>query len=114
MISRSPDVMGGTPVFAGTRVPVQTIFDYLEAGNSIDDFLGGTPEENAVITYAILSGEETGPCRDIVLLNAAAALSIDHNDMAAGLAAAREAIDSGKAVAALNAWIAKTNSFLPA
>ena len=43
MISRSPDVMGGTPVFAGTRVPVQTLLDYLEAGDSIDDFLGGYP-----------------------------------------------------------------------
>ena len=35
--------MGGTPVFAGTRVPVQTLLDYLEAGDSIDDFLGGFP-----------------------------------------------------------------------
>jgi uncharacterized protein (DUF433 family) len=43
VISRSPDVMGGTPVFAGTRVPVQTLIDYLEAGDSIDDFLGGYP-----------------------------------------------------------------------
>lgn len=43
VISRSPDVMGGTPVFAGTRVPVQTLLDYLEAGESIDDFLTGFP-----------------------------------------------------------------------
>jgi uncharacterized protein (DUF433 family) len=43
VISRSPDVMGGTPVFAGTRVPVQTLLDYLEAGDSIDDFLDGYP-----------------------------------------------------------------------
>ena len=43
VISRSPDVMGGTPVFAGTRVPVQTLLDYLEAGESIDDFLAGFP-----------------------------------------------------------------------
>jgi uncharacterized protein (DUF433 family) len=43
VISRSPDVMGGMPVFAGTRVPVQTLLDYLEAGDSIDDFLGGFP-----------------------------------------------------------------------
>ena len=43
VISRSPDVMGGTPVFAGTRVPVQTLLDYLEAGESIDDFLAGYP-----------------------------------------------------------------------
>lgn len=42
-ISVSPDVLGGTPVFAGTRVPVQTLLDYLEAGESIDDFLLGFP-----------------------------------------------------------------------
>jgi uncharacterized protein (DUF433 family) len=35
--------MGGTPVFIGTRVPIQTLFDYLEAGESIDDFLDGFP-----------------------------------------------------------------------
>ena len=43
VISRDPDVMGGTPVFSGTRVPVQTLLDYLEAGESIDDFLEGFP-----------------------------------------------------------------------
>lgn len=43
VISSSPDVMGGTPVFAGTRVPVQTLLDYLEAGDSIDEFLVGFP-----------------------------------------------------------------------
>ena len=42
-ISRSADVMGGTPVFAGTRVPVQTLLDCLEAGESINDFLAGFP-----------------------------------------------------------------------
>lgn len=35
--------MGGTPVFFGTRVPVQTLLDYLEAGESIDHFLAGFP-----------------------------------------------------------------------
>ena len=35
--------MGGTPVFCGTRVPVQTLLDYLEAGDSIDEFLAGFP-----------------------------------------------------------------------
>jgi uncharacterized protein (DUF433 family) len=35
--------MGGAPVFAGTRVPVQTLLDYLEAGETIDDFLEGFP-----------------------------------------------------------------------
>jgi uncharacterized protein (DUF433 family) len=43
VVSRSPDVMGGAPVFAGTRVPVQTLLDYLEAGDSIDEFLVGFP-----------------------------------------------------------------------
>jgi uncharacterized protein (DUF433 family) len=38
MVSRSPDVMGSTAVFHGTRVPVQILPDYLEAGESIDDF----------------------------------------------------------------------------
>lgn len=35
--------MGGTPVFAGTRVPIQTLIDYLKAGDTIDDFLEGFP-----------------------------------------------------------------------
>ena len=43
VLSCSPDVMGGTPVFAGTRVPVETLLDYLEAGESIDEFLAGFP-----------------------------------------------------------------------
>ena len=43
VISCDPMVMGGTPVFAGTRVPIQTLLDYLEAGESIDDFLAGFP-----------------------------------------------------------------------
>jgi len=43
VISYSSDVMGGTPVFSGTRVPVQTLLHYLEVGESIDDFLAGFP-----------------------------------------------------------------------
>jgi uncharacterized protein (DUF433 family) len=43
VVSRSPDVMGGTVVFHGTRVPVQTLLDHLEAGESINDFLEGFP-----------------------------------------------------------------------
>lgn len=43
IISRSADILGGTPVFAGTRVPVQTLIDYLEGGESIDEFLSGFP-----------------------------------------------------------------------
>jgi len=43
IVSRNPEIMGGAAVFAGTRVPVQTLLDYLEAGDSIDEFLEGFP-----------------------------------------------------------------------
>ena len=43
IVTCSPDVLGGTPVFAGTRVPVQTLIDYLEGNETIDDFLEGFP-----------------------------------------------------------------------
>ncbi len=43
VITSSPDVLGGTPVFAGTRVPVRTLFEYLKAGDSLDDFLSDFP-----------------------------------------------------------------------
>jgi uncharacterized protein (DUF433 family) len=43
VIARSPDVLGGTPVFAGTRVPVRTLLAYLEAGDRLDDFLADFP-----------------------------------------------------------------------
>ncbi len=38
-----PEIMGGTPVFTGTRVPVQTLLDYLEGGDTLDEFLDGFP-----------------------------------------------------------------------
>ncbi len=43
IIHSSPDIMGGTSVFSGTRVPAQTLVDYLEGGDSINDFLDGYP-----------------------------------------------------------------------
>ena len=43
LITSSPELLGGTPVFAGTHVPAQTLVDYLEAGESINDFLEGFP-----------------------------------------------------------------------
>jgi uncharacterized protein (DUF433 family) len=42
-VSCDLEIMGGTPVFRGTRVPVQTFLDYLEAGDTIDEFLEGFP-----------------------------------------------------------------------
>lgn len=43
VIVRNPDILGGTPVFQGTRVPAQTLFDYLEGGDTLEDFLRGFP-----------------------------------------------------------------------
>jgi len=54
VIARSPEVMGGTPVFCGTRVPVQTLLDYLEAGDTIDDFLAGFPSVTRAQVVAFL------------------------------------------------------------
>ena len=44
VITKNPDILGGTPVFRGTRVPIQTLFDYLlEGGETLEDFLEGFP-----------------------------------------------------------------------
>jgi len=43
LIIRDPDVLGGTPVFRGTRVPFQTLLDYLEGGQTLDEFLDDFP-----------------------------------------------------------------------
>ncbi|HWE98166.1 MAG TPA: DUF433 domain-containing protein [Caulobacteraceae bacterium] len=53
-VSSSKDVMGGAAVFAGTRVPVETLFDYLEAGDSIDEFLEGFPSVSRGQVLALL------------------------------------------------------------
>ena len=54
VVSADVEVMGGTPVFRGTRVPVQTLLDYLEAGDSIYDFLEGFPTVTEVQVIALL------------------------------------------------------------
>jgi uncharacterized protein (DUF433 family) len=43
VVHTDPEIMGGTPVFVGTRVPAQSLFDYLEAGDSLGDFLEAFP-----------------------------------------------------------------------
>ena len=53
-ITRDPEVMHGTPVFRGTRVPVQTLFDYLESGESLDDFLKGFPTVSRELAIRVL------------------------------------------------------------
>lgn len=43
VVHTDPEIMGGTPVFVGTRVPVQSLFEYLEAGDSLEEFLEAFP-----------------------------------------------------------------------
>jgi uncharacterized protein (DUF433 family) len=56
-IRRDPDILGGTPVFAGTRVPVRTVFDYLADGCSLDEFLENFPTvERAAAVSVVEAG----------------------------------------------------------
>lgn len=77
-----------------------------------EDLLGGTPEENAAITRAILSGNARGAKRDTVLLNAGAALYIGGKaeTLADGILLAGELIDSGAATRTLEAFIAASRA----
>lgn len=54
VIRRDPEVQGGTPVFVGTRVPVQTLIDYLKDGRTLDDFLDGFPSVSRAQAEAFL------------------------------------------------------------
>ena len=54
IIQRDPEIMGGTPVFAGTRVPLQNLIDYLEGGESIEDFLDGFPSVKREQVIAVI------------------------------------------------------------
>jgi len=60
VVESSPEVMGGTPVFTGTRVPVETLMDYLEAGDSINEFLSDFPtvsREQVIETLEMAKGK---------------------------------------------------------
>ena len=54
VITRDPAILGGTPVFRGTRVPVQALFDYLEGGDTLEDFLQGFPTVSREAAVAAL------------------------------------------------------------
>jgi uncharacterized protein (DUF433 family) len=51
---RDPEILGGEPVFAGTRVPIKSLFDHLEAGDSITEFLEGFPSVKREQILALL------------------------------------------------------------
>ncbi|SCY49432.1 anthranilate phosphoribosyltransferase [Lachnospiraceae bacterium XBB2008] len=77
-----------------------------------EDLVGGTPEENAATTRAILDGTEKGPKRDTVLMNAGAALYISEkaNTLEDGVKMAAELIDSGKALQAMQEFVAASSA----
>ncbi|UYZ63768.1 DUF433 domain-containing protein [Hymenobacter weizhouensis] len=54
LITSDPDIMGGQPVFAGTRVPVESLFDHLEAGVPLDEFLDDFPTVARAQAVALL------------------------------------------------------------
>ena len=54
LISKDPEVLGGTPVFSGTRVPIETLFDHLESGVSLDEFLDDFPTVSRDQAVALL------------------------------------------------------------
>ncbi len=77
-----------------------------------EDLHGGEPVENARMLRAVLSGEDRSPRRDVVLLNAAAALStLDHGDIASGMEQASRSLESGAALAKLEALVETSRRF---
>jgi uncharacterized protein (DUF433 family) len=59
LISVDPQVQGGVPVFSGTRVPVKNLFDYLEAGDTLDEFLADFPSVAREVAVAVLEQART-------------------------------------------------------
>jgi uncharacterized protein (DUF433 family) len=56
VVHSDPDILGGTPVFVGTRVPAQALFDYLEGGDTLDEFLRQFPSvrrEQALVALEV-------------------------------------------------------------
>ena len=58
----NPGILGGTLVFKGTRVPVQSLFDHLKAGDSIEVFLDGFPSVKRSQALAVIKKRETDSC----------------------------------------------------
>ena len=54
LITVDPEIQGGTPVFAGTRVPIKTLFDHLEAGDALEVFLDDFPSVSRELAVAVL------------------------------------------------------------
>jgi uncharacterized protein (DUF433 family) len=50
IVHSDPDILGGTPVFVDTRVPIQSLFDYLEGGETLDEFVGRPAAQGTFVT----------------------------------------------------------------
>lgn len=53
-ITRDPEIMHGEPVLRGTRIPVRTLFEYIEGGDTLEDFLGGFPTVSRGLALEVL------------------------------------------------------------
>jgi uncharacterized protein (DUF433 family) len=65
IVHRDPEILGGTPVFRGTRVPIRSLFDYLEGGETLDEFLRQFPSVRRGVGHRITrtrAGKPRGRC----------------------------------------------------
>lgn len=60
LITIDPEIHSGTPVFVGTRVPIKTLFDHLEAGDSLEVFLDDFPSVSRELAVAVLEEAHAG------------------------------------------------------
>jgi len=65
VIEIDPEKVGGTPVFAGTRVPIQNLFDYLEGGDTLEDFLEGFPPVTREQAIQVLEMAEASLIKEV-------------------------------------------------
>jgi anthranilate phosphoribosyltransferase len=86
--------------------------DYNLRPATADDLCGGDPADNAQRMRALLSGEDQGPCRDVVLFNAAAALSLTTDSFSTALDEATQSLESGAALQKLDALVAMSQSLI--
>jgi len=94
LITVDPDILGGTPVFKGTRVPVKTLFEYLEGGASIDEFLADFPSVHREQVLRLLEQlKRDGPQnpQDHTALKRQAVVGADHLPL--GVAANRSSLE---------------------
>jgi uncharacterized protein (DUF433 family) len=66
VIEINPNKLSGTPVFAGTRVPIQNLFDYLEGGDGLDDFLEGFPPITREHAIAVLEMAQRSLLKEVM------------------------------------------------